>query len=44
MIETLMIKMYCDRDVNVDDIITCSVLCMHNQFGIEIFCPSRDVV
>ena len=37
--------MFCDRDVNVDEIIMiCLNLCMHNHFGIEIIFPNRDAV
>ena len=45
MIDTLVIKTFCDRNVNEDDIIiTCLNLCMHNHFGKEILFPNRDVV
>ena len=45
MINTLAIKRIYDRDVNVDKMrMVCLNLCMHNHFGIEIFCPNRDVV
>ena len=45
MINTLAINRVYDRDVNVDKIMMVYLnLCMHNHFGIEIFCPNRDVV
>ena len=44
MIGTLVTKTFCDRDVNVDDTMTCLNLCKHNHFGIEIIFPNRDVV
>ena len=32
-------------DINVDEIMMIYLnLCAHNHFGIEIFCPNRDVV
>ena len=45
MINTLVIKRSCDRDVNVDEIIMiCLNLCMHNHFRMEKILPNRDVV
>ena len=43
--KTLEINRSYDRNVNVDKMMmTYLNLCMHNHFGIEIFCPDRDVV
>ena len=45
MIKTLEINRIYDGNVNVDKMMMIHLnLCMHNHFGIEIFCPNRDVV
>ena len=45
MINTLVIKRFYARDVNVGEMMmVCLNLCMHNHFGIEIIFPNRDVV
>ena len=38
-----MIKRIYDRDVDKMMMIYLD-LCMHNHFGIELFCPNRDIV
>ena len=44
MINILAIKGIYDKDVNVDKMMIYLNLCVLNHFGIEIFCPNRDVV
>ena len=45
MIIILAINRIYNRDVNVDKMMMVYLnLCMHNHFGIEIFCPNRDLV
>ena len=45
MINLLAINRIYDRNVNVDKMMMVYLnLCLHNYFGIEIFCPNIDVV
>ena len=45
MTNILAIKRIYDRDVKVYKMLIVYLnLYMHNHFGIEIFCPNRDVV
>ena len=45
MMNLLVLEGIYNRNVNLDKMMMVYLnLCTHNHFGIELFCPNRDVV